>query len=179
MEKTKNPLYCDALIEGKPYEIGDWKNIPEIKCNHFEIKGFFGENRWLSNFSKAIILLDGMEYSSVEKAYQAAKWKPESREYFTDCTNEQAIKHNREFNPNGYSDEEWNLAKLEIMASLIDQKFNPVLNPENCIKLLDTGDKYLEETNWWNDTFWGKDLEGNGENNLGNLLMQTRDKKRK
>jgi hypothetical protein len=40
--------------------------------------------------------------------------------------------------------------------------------------LVDTGDAYLEETNYWHDTFWGV-YNGIGENNLGKLLMVVRD----
>jgi GTP cyclohydrolase II len=64
------------------------------------------------------------------------------------------------------------------MDHLVAQKFNPTLNPDLYNRLLATGDKYLEETNWWNDTFWGKNLKGEGENHLGQILMQVRDKLR-
>ena len=40
--------------------------------------------------------------------------------------------------------------------------------------LLDTGDAYLEETNYWHDTFWGV-YNGEGRNHLGRLLMVVRD----
>ena len=70
------------------------------------------------------------------------------------------------------------------MKSLLIQKFDRDLNPENYQKLMMTGDKYLEETNYWNDIFWGvakKDLneQGVGENNLGKLLMEIRSDLRK
>lgn len=60
------------------------------------------------------------------------------------------------------------------MQFLLEQKFDPALNPQNAQRLLETGNKYLEETNWWGDTFWGKDLKGNGENTLGRLIMEIR-----
>ena len=40
--------------------------------------------------------------------------------------------------------------------------------------LLDTGDKFIEETNWWKDQFWGV-YNGVGENNLGKILMRIRE----
>ena len=178
MEKKPNPLYCDALVNDKPYKIGDWKNIPEIKDTPSEVKGFFGDYRYLSNFEKCYIELDGVIYSSVEKAYQAAKWQPDSRIFFLSCKNEDAIAHNLEFKPNGYTHEMWDVIKVAVMDHLVAQKFNPTLNPDLYKRLLATGDKYLEETNWWNDTFWGKNLKGEGENHLGQILMQTRDKLR-
>ena len=41
------------------------------------------------------------------------------------------------------------------------------------IKLIQTGDAYLEETNSWNDTYWGV-CDGKGENILGHMLMKLR-----
>ena len=40
--------------------------------------------------------------------------------------------------------------------------------------LQETRDFYLEETNWWNDTFWGV-CNRKGKNILGHLLMKIRD----
>jgi len=37
-----------------------------------------------------------------------------------------------------------------------------------------TQDRYLEETNWWDDTFWGKNLAGEGDNNLEKMIMVIR-----
>jgi hypothetical protein len=39
--------------------------------------------------------------------------------------------------------------------------------------LQETQNKYLEETNHWNDTFWGV-CNGIGENRLGKILMEIR-----
>ena len=39
--------------------------------------------------------------------------------------------------------------------------------------LQETQNKYLEETNHWNDTFWGV-CNGIGENMLGKILMEIR-----
>jgi GTP cyclohydrolase II len=178
MEKSGKPLYYEVTPNpyGQPYRPGDWRNIAEIEHTDEKIKGFFGDYRFLSNFSKANIELDGVTYRSTECAYQAAKWKPENRDYFVNCSNEEAITYNHQHEPNGFSPEAWDEMKLEVMHYLIEQKFDKQLNPENYSRLLETGDKYLEETNWWNDTFWGKNLKNEGQNYLGILLMITRDK---
>jgi len=43
--------------------------------------------------------------------------------------------------------------------------------------LLETGDLHLQEGNTWGDKFWGVDLETyQGENNLGELIMDIRKK---
>lgn len=153
---------------------GSWRDLPEVVHDGTQIKGFFGEYRWLSNFGRAYVQLDGVDYTSVEKAYQAAKWKPEDRQYFTTCTNEESILRNRTYMPNGYDSGVWDERKLDVMRFLLEQKFDLVRNPENSDNLLATGDRYIEETNWWGDVFWGKTLDGEGENNLGKLLMDVR-----
>ncbi len=170
-EKRVSPLYSD--VSG--YTPGGWRAMPEIVHSDTEIKGFFGDYRWLSNFGRAVIHLDGAEYDSVEKAYQAAKWPVHQRTFFAgQTTNEDTVRFNRDHEPTLYSATEWDSIKLEIMRFCLDQKFNLHQNPENTTKLMATGSRYLEETNWWNDTFWGKNLQGEGENNLGKLLMEIR-----
>ena len=42
-------------------------------------------------------------------------------------------------------------------------------------KLKETGDQHIQEGNRWNDTFWGVSLvSGEGENNLGKIIMKIR-----
>ena len=53
------------------------------------------------------------------------------------------------------------------MYDLLKQKFS---NPVYKELLLSTGNAYLEETNTWNDCFWGV-CNGEGLNNLGKSLM--------
>ena len=97
------------------------------------------------------------------------------------CTAKEAIIFVRE-NPMGiYSREKWDGARLEIMRNLLIQKFDKDINPENYQKLKETGSKYLEEANYWGDTYWGVNKskageKGIGENNLGKLLMEVRGK---
>lgn len=65
----------------------------------------------------------------------------------------------------------WHDVKFNIMAQLVFQKF--LIHPDLGQLLLDTGDKYLEETNHWSDFYWGV-CNGVGENKLGIILMATR-----
>lgn len=166
-----------GLKPGTPYEKGQWEKIAIY--NDKEIKGFFGEYRFLSNFWPANVSLDGEEYKFTENAYQAAKYKKELRNKLKECSPKEAIIFVRE-NPIGqYTLEEWNKIKLETMRKLLIQKFDKELNPENYKKLKETDNKYLEETNYWEDTYWGVSKsddkeEGVGENNLGKLLMEIR-----
>ena len=162
---AKKLLYTETGPNGTPYKKGEWKDF--AIHTETEIKGFFGEYIFLSNFHKVFIELDGITYQSVELAYQAAKWKLESRAYFSSCTELESIEYNRQHVPDGYSKEEWDVKKVSIMRDLLIQKFDPVKNPENYIFLKNTGSKYIEEMNWWGDVFWGKTKDGEGKNVLG------------
>lgn len=166
-----------GLQPGTPYEKGQWKHI--ASHNDSEIKGFFGDYRFLSNFWPAKVFLDEIEYSCVENAYQAAKYPHENRGYFVTCTSKNAIKFVIE-NPIKESFvKEWDMVKVGVMKKLLLQKFNKSQNPELYQKLQETNTKYLEETNYWGDIFWGVhksnvEEEGVGQNNLGKLLMDIR-----
>jgi predicted NAD-dependent protein-ADP-ribosyltransferase YbiA (DUF1768 family) len=167
-------LYTETGPNNSPYKKGDWKTF--AIHNESEIKGFFGEYRFLSNFWPAKVVLDNVEYTSVELAYQAAKWNPDSRNYFLTCTELDSIEYNRNNIPIGYSTEDWNYIKLSIMTNLVRQKFDPTINPENHKSLMGTQNKHLEEMNWWGDLYWGTNQDGEGDNHLGKLLMETRSK---
>lgn len=169
----KKFLYNEAGPNGTPYEKGQWKEFAIHNDN--EVKGFFGEYRFLSNFWPAKISLDGIEYPSVEIAYQASKWKPGNRDFFLNCTELESVDYNRKNTPDGFSKEEWDAKRLDVMKGLLKQKFDPSINPENHKKLISTGEKYLEEMNWWGDFYWGTGEDGKGENMLGKLLMEIRD----
>lgn len=174
----KKVLYDErGLQPGMPFEKGQWQKI--ASHTETEIRGFFGEYRFLSNFWPAKVFLDGEEYSCSENAYQAAKFKKESRAFFRTCSPKEAIVFVEEHKEEKMPDEEWHAIKLQVMRDLLIQKFDRNLNPENADKLLQTGDKYLEETNYWEDIFWGihktdASEAGIGENNLGKLLMEIR-----
>ena len=68
----------------------------------------------------------------------------------------------------------WDLIKIEKMREVIFEKFsqNEILKKE----LIKMKDEDLVEWNDWGDVFWGKDIKtGNGENNLGKILIEVRD----
>lgn len=133
-----------------------------------EIRGFFKENNYLSNFYPCKVLFEGIEYPSSENAYQAAKTEDiEIRKIFSKITANEAKKLGRKIKIRL----EWDLIKLEIMHKICLDKFTR--NPDLSQKLISTGDSYLEETNFWGDQFWGV-YEGIGKNWLGKILMQIR-----
>ena len=142
-------LYNEIGPLGTPYQKGDWKKF--AIHTDTEIKGFFGEYQFLSNFWPCCVTLDGVPYKSVELAYQASKWKESTdREYFTSCTSLQSIEYNRIHTPNGYTPDEWKAAEVSIMRTLLEQKFDSERSSECAelyAQLLATGTKHLEEMN--------------------------------
>ena len=133
-----------------------------------EIRGFDGQYRWLSNFWPVIIRMSGLVYQSVEAAYQAAKTLDMTvRQRLTSATAAESKKIGKtvKLRP------DWENIKLDVMYALVKYKFTH--NEELRKKLLDTGDAYIEETNYWGDRFWGVS-NGTGENHLGKILMRVR-----
>lgn len=140
----------------------------------YSVKGFFGEFRWLSNFWLSEFEYEGLKYANIEAAYQAAKTpSQEDRVKFSQLQGtymeigRQAKKLGRQITLR----EDWELVKLQVMLELTRKKYSL---PELQEKLLATGCGYLEETNTWNDTFWGV-YNATGQNNLGKIIMQVRD----
>lgn len=133
------------------------------------INEFRGNYRWLSNFWPAQVELDGVIYPSVEHAYQAAKSLDENgeREPFQWGTAGEAKRRGRrlKIRPG------WDDMKMNVMGMLLRQKFKP--GSELAAKLIATGEANIEEGNTWGDKFWGV-CDGEGENNLGKLLMLVR-----
>lgn len=150
--------------------------VPEYAIHtNDRVCGFFGVFRFLSNFFPARVHYEGLDYLSVEHAYQAAKWPLHKRQEFTMCTAGQAKKLGKKA-PN-LNVKEWDEKKYNIMAILVLQKF--LMNQPLKEMLLATEDAYLEETNHWMDRYWGVDEDGVGENNLGRILMGVRETIRK
>lgn len=132
---------------------------------------FKDEYRWLSNFWLSVVVYEGIEYPSVENAYQSSKTLDlEHRKYFETCTSGQAKRRGKELNIRS----DWDTIKLSIMEDLLIQKFK---HPELRQKLIDTGNQKIREGNNWNDRFWGVCLKtGLGENHLGYLIVKIRDR---
>jgi hypothetical protein len=136
-----------------------------------EIKGFFKEYRWLSNFYLCKVEYEGIVYPSVEHAYQISKAIEKPPENVLNDLlglSPGKIKNVGRWLPiKSY----WESLKVPIMFTLCLIKFST--NKDLKQKLIDTGDAYLEETNTWGDTFWGV-CGGVGENHLGDILMTVR-----
>ena len=134
------------------------------------ISQFKNEYRWLSNFAPVTIIIDGIEFDSVEHAYMAHKSNDENWKKFCKET-----KNPGEVKKQSYKIklvDDWEQIKVSAMKKCLEQKFSQSPYKE---LLLSTGDEYIQEGNNWGDTFWGVSLKtGKGKNVLGKLIMQIR-----
>jgi len=133
------------------------------------IRSFSGKYCFLSNFAYGVKIVDefGLEYPTVEHAYQAAKSDDiRIRSCFLYGTPGQAKINGRRVEIR----RDWDAVRINIMRDFLRQKFSQ--EPFKS-KLLETGDFILVEGNTWGDTFWGV-CNGEGQNMLGKLLMELR-----
>lgn len=135
-----------------------------------KIKQFTGDYHWLSNFARCEINLNDKKYPSVENAYQSEKSEdPEWKEL---CQTNTPSSVKRESKKLKINVEEWDKRKMEVMKECIWQKFEQ--EPFKTLLLI-TYDDHIQEGNRWGDEFWGINLKtGNGQNNLGKLIMKKR-----
>ena len=132
------------------------------------IDHFRGEFDWLSNFFTCQVEFEGMNFSNVEAAFQAAKCLDlKERERFFGLSGGQSKKLGRRVELRS----DWEDVKIDIMRQVLKSKFTQ--NPELGEKLIATGNTELIEGNNWNDRFWGV-CRGVGKNHLGKLLMEVR-----
>lgn len=133
------------------------------------IDRFDKEYKFLSNFWPCPVNWDGLEYPSVENAYQARKTSdPHLRWRFTQYSPGAAKRMGHSLIlPDNWDSE----IKYPHMKALVEQKFQ---RPGLTRLLLATGNAMLIEGNQWGDTYWGV-CNGKGENHLGKILMAVRD----
>jgi ribA/ribD-fused uncharacterized protein len=137
------------------------------------INSFSGEYSWLSNFHPIKVTYQGLEFGSVEAAYQAAKCKnPEDMKKFVPLSPKEAKKLGRTITIR----EDWWQCKVEIMCKLVVQKFS---DPTLKAKLIATDGIELVEGNYWHDNYWGRCTcatcaSKEQHNYLGEILMQVR-----
>lgn len=136
-----------------------------------DINEFRGDYRWLSNFAPATVLFRGVQYPSVENAYQSAKiddtaWSIRCQM----CSPAQAKKESREIRG---IHPDWDIIKMDVMFYLLVEKYNK--EPYKAW-LQKTGSVNIVEGNTWGDVFWGVDLKtGEGQNILGRMIMNIRE----
>jgi ribA/ribD-fused uncharacterized protein len=68
---------------------------------------------------------------------------------------------------------DWDNVKVDIMTEIVIAKVTQ--NEDVRIRLLKTGEKQIFENSPW-DRFWGRGEDGTGQNNMGKILMNIREK---
>jgi ribA/ribD-fused uncharacterized protein len=127
------------------------------------IDRFEGRHAFLSNF---FVDVDGW---CVEHYYQAAKaLSPTQGEWVMQAPTPGAAKKRGRVVTIRH---DWDDVKIGVMEKLVREKFTR--NPDLRRQLLETGDAFLIEGNWWGDRFWGV-CNGQGKNHLGEILMKLR-----
>ncbi len=133
------------------------------------ISAFAGQYRFLSNFYQSVVRMDGVDYPTVEHAFQAAK-NP-SAAYRERVASAREPGHAKRLGRMVMLRADWEHVKLDVMLALLRIKF--YRGGDLADRLLATGDHELVEGNTWGDAYWGV-CNGVGENHLGKLLMQVR-----
>jgi len=138
--------------------------------SNLQYKGKYIYN-WFSNFEPITIIIDNVKYPSVENYYQSQKTLDlEERKQFQNCSPSKSKFLGKKIKLR----KDWDNIKNSIMKKALDIKFAKGTNQAN--KLLETGNDEIIEWNNWGDRIWGKTLDGIGENRLGIMLMDIRNK---
>jgi ribA/ribD-fused uncharacterized protein len=136
------------------------------------ISSFKGENFYLSNFYPCEILFEEINFPSSEHIYVAQKTLDlEIRKKIALVEGAGKVKR---IGRSLVLRDDWDDVKLDIMKKIINAKFDQ--NPDIKEKLINTKDSLLIEGNYWGDTYWGQCPIGKGQNNLGKILMEYRDR---
>ncbi|MEU1761168.1 NADAR family protein [Micromonospora sp. NPDC005652] len=140
------------------------------------INNFRGRWAFLSNFHRAPLWWEGLNFPTSEHAFNAGKTLiREERVWVRDAPKALVAKQRgRKVTLRPEWDEQ---VRYEVMASVLRAKFTA--HPGRIDALLSTGDaELIEGTTGWCDTTWGRCFcprhMGAGENHLGRLLMELR-----
>ncbi len=152
-----------------------WEQIRNVSAEDFpeEIAGFTDSYAFLDNRFPSPVTFDGETYLCAEAAFHASKTKdPNQRAAFRSYSGDRARAKGSRLKP----DAEWEVRKTEIMRRILEAKFSQ--DPDLREKLLATGQAQLicfsDKDNFWGVNGYTRD----GENMLGQLLMELREQKR-
>lgn len=144
------------------------------------INAFQGRYRFLSNFAPTVMTIPidrkdwskgVIEVTNAEAAFHAYKCEgdAEAMQKFEGIPANEAKRKGRHVKMDVAA---WDAKRLDVMRFVVHEKFRQ--NPTLKGMLIKTGSAKLIEGNTWNDTFWGV-CGGIGKNNLGKILMKTRE----
>ena len=160
------------MSKEKEYKNGDYKKYFEVTDD--KVFGFFEDYRFLSNFYRTPITINGIRYPSSEHVYMMCKSKEPLNMRDTERCLTMSCRDIKIWGSRVELDEQWEQKKYTLMDKILTYKFTQNENLRN--KLISTKGKELIEANSWGDQYWGYDVNAEkGENNLGILLMKIRD----
>lgn len=133
------------------------------------IDSFRGDHWFLSNFSLSPIQWMGWDCATVEHAFQLAKTLDGQEQRRVACAESPALA--KEMGRQVSLRADWDDVKDDVMSAILFLKF--ATHHDLKVKLLSTGSRPLIEGNTWGDRYWGV-CDGEGQNKLGLLLMETR-----
>lgn len=134
---------------------------------------------FMSNYYPCEFVMNGIRYKNAEAAFQSHKVPLEERRRFADMPPASA----KRFGRNVAIPANWGEARDDVMRRVVMAKFEQ--NEDLKQRLLETGTQPIEEdTTSWHDNYWGnchcpKCQNIPGQNRLGIILMETRDKLKK
>ena len=127
----------------------------------------------LNNWSANAVSIWGQVFPTVEHGYHYKK--------FSETSPQVAAKILAAPSPwaamqieRGHKDKrrkDWQDVKVDIMTELVRAKVSQNEDVEECLRK--TGSKQIIENSPW-DTFWGIGKDGDGQNQMGKILMQVR-----
>ena len=129
----------------------------------------------LSNFSAHPFTLDGVRWPSGEHYYQARKFTDAEAVERIRRTNTALKARKAGQNRSLTLRSDWETVREEFMRAAVGAKFGQ--NRALRTRLLATGDEELVHGSS-RDAFWGRSRDGVGENRLGVILMELRQKLR-
>lgn len=142
------------------------------------ILGFFGDYRFLSNSHSCPLMVDGVIYPSSEYAYMAMKVVAKEERLL--IANIEKANKVKAYGRTVTLRANWEDIKVAMMYKVCYAKFTQ--NSSIRKALLLTGNKYLQETNYWGDRIWGVSQTGEGfmegQNLLGKVIMAIREELR-
>lgn len=172
------PEQKDAIINSRG-EKDEEESLYSSKITHEgvsydspSIKQFKDEYRWLSNFEpfESPLMLNDIVYKTNEHFYQAMKAQSiEDARMISELSSAgEAKKAGSKIKLR----EDWLNVKDNVMEYGLNFKFSFNKTKQ---RLIDTYPLYIQEGNWWNDTYWGVCLKTDqGQNKLGNMIMTIR-----
>lgn len=121
-----------------------------VELPHGYIDSFSGKYRFLSNFCPVNIEYQGIEYASVEHAFQAAKSIDRNERLKIAAAKSPA--YAKRLGRKLKLRDDWESIKFNVMTVLLSEKFSVIPLMES---LEETGRKYLIEGNSWQDVTYG------------------------